>query len=174
MLCEGVFLIAPPDSLVCWNILACWCVAARRSAQVVPRCTAEGFVLSLHSILTVTSSLFSTSSSGSVLQFLLMHTCAHTDLDHLTLVAMTAALKAAPRCQCVSLTSPAGTPTPAHPCSPFVCMCVMMINTFVLKVNRELLCKCLCLCVCVFGVSVSMCSPPCGCASAFLPICVHQ
>lgn len=106
-------------------------------------------MLSLYSILTVTSSLFSTSSTGSVLQFLLMHTPAHTHLDHLTLVAMTAALKAAPRCQCVSLTSPAGSPTPAHPCSPFVCMCVMMINTFVLKVNRGLLCVSVSVYVCV-------------------------
>lgn len=73
------------------------------------------------------------------------HTQAHTALNHLTLVAMTAAVAAALRCQCVSLTSPAGTPTPGPPCSSFVCMCVMMINTFVLKANREFLCV---LCVC--------------------------
>lgn len=124
--------------------------AACRSGRAVPCCTAEGFVLSSYSVLTATGSLFPTSSSGSVLQFLLAH--AHTALDHLTLVAMTAAVKAALRCQCVSLTSPAGAPTPAHPCSAFVCMCVMMINTFVLKANRELLCVCIrvSVCVCAF------------------------
>lgn len=82
-------------------------------------CTAEGFVLSPYPILMVSSSLFPTSSAGSVLQFLLL--CTHTALDHLTLVAMTAAVKAALRCQCVSLTSPEGTPT--HPCSVFVYVC---------------------------------------------------
>lgn len=126
-------------------------------------------MLSLCSILTATSSLFPTSSSGSVLQFLPMHRYAHTDLDHLTLVAMTAAVKAALRCQCASLTSPAGAPTPAHPCSAFVCMCVMMINTFVLKANRELLCVRICVSACVYlAVLVSACLPPCGCASACL------
>lgn len=131
-------------------------------------------MLSLYSILTVTSSLFSTSSTGNVLQFLLMHMYAHTDLDHLTLVAMTAALKAALRCQCVSLTSPAGSPTPAHPCSTFVCMCVMMINTFVLKVNRGLLCVWVCVSVYVYvrvwcvGEHVLASMWPCECVSAYL------
>ena len=104
--------------------------------------------------------------------FLLMH--AHAAWDNLTLVAMIAAVKAGLRCQCVSLTSPSGTPTLAHPCSTFlcvcvcVCVCVMMINTFVLKANGELMCVCICVCVCLL-VSVSMCLPLCGDAS-----CPHQ
>lgn len=65
---------------------------------------------------------------------------------------MPAAVKAALRCQCVSLTSPAGTPSPGPPVfcvCVYVCMCVMMINTFVLKANRELLCVCISVCVCL-------------------------
>lgn len=59
-----------------FGALVCGCLYCR-SAQVLPSGTAEGIVLSLYSTLTVTSSLFPTSSSGSALPFLLKHTCAH-------------------------------------------------------------------------------------------------
>lgn len=149
---------------IIWRLNCCvpiWCLLLVRG-QAELCCTAVGLVLSSHSILTATSSLYPTGSAGSALQFLVMHvhscytrTHAHS-FRPLDLGCYDSSGKAAPRCQCVFLTSPAGTPTPAHPFS--VCVCVMMINTFVLKANRELLCVCICvsLYVCVYVFSSSL------------------
>lgn len=76
-----------------------------------------------YTVLTAASSLFPDGSSGNTLQFPLLHAHTHPALDHLTLVAMTATVRAELRCQCVSLMSPkACHPLPTHVVR--LCLCV--------------------------------------------------
>lgn len=98
-------------------------VAAYSSRQVEPSCTAEGscvvFLLHPDSDYLIISYQFFWERVT-----IPPRARAHTALDHLTLVAMTAAVKAALRCQRVSLTSPAGTPTPRPTRVLRLCVCV--------------------------------------------------
>ncbi len=130
-------------------------------------------MLSSYSILTATGSLFPTSSSGSMLQFLLEH--AHTRTHSFRPLDLGCYDSSSKGCAEVSVclfdesrrrTSPRPTRV-----SAFVCMCVMMINTFVLKANRELLCVCIRMSVCLC-VSVIMCSPSSGCVRVRVFACL--
>lgn len=148
-------------------------VAAHRSGKVAPTCTAEGivffFFLSLHPekhyLITPTRTP--------------TPTCTHS-FRPLDLGCYASGSKGCTKVSvCLFDESRRYPPPPPPPHWPtralFVCMCVMMINTFVLKANRELSCTCISPCVCVCACTSSLCVslitrlPPSGCA-----VCVHQ
>lgn len=146
-----------------------------RPLRVTPSCTSEGYVLSSYLILTATTSLFPPGSSRKMLHLppMCMRTRSFGPLD---LGCYASGSKRLHRGVSVSpWRVPQAHQPPAHPRSAFVCLCVTMINTVVLKANRELLSVCVTLCVRVWQcVSVITCLPPSGCASMISAVCVHQ